>query len=141
MNSPLENATRALRIAIGLMATLAGLDKFLNILADWSTYISPLAAQLLPIPPEILMGVVGVVEMAVGISILTVWPAPGAYAASAWLVLVAGNLILGGHLDIAVRDAVLAVAAFTLARLTVVEQHAAATRESGGEPVRRRVSA
>ena len=141
MDIRLQNPTRALRIAVGLMATLAGLDKFFNILADWSTYISPFAAQLLPIPPEILMGVVGVIEMAVGISVLTVWPALGAYTASAWLVLVAGNLVLGGHLDIAVRDAVLAVAAFTLARLTIVEHQAVKVRDAGVEPVRQRVTA
>jgi len=36
--------------------------------------------------------------------------------ASAWL-LVAGNLLLGGHVDVAVRDVVMSVAAFTLARV------------------------
>ena len=43
------------------------------------------------------------------------------YVASAWLVLVAGNLVLGGYLDVAVRDFVLAVAAYTLARLTELQ--------------------
>lgn len=35
---------------------------------------------------------------------------------SGWLVLVAANLVLGGHFDIAVRDVVLAVSAYALAR-------------------------
>jgi hypothetical protein len=109
-----------MRIALGLMATLAGLDKFFNILADWGSYVSPAAAQLLPFSTDALMGIVGVVEIAVGIGILTTVPVLGAYVASAWLLLVAINLVSAGHLDIAVRDVVLSIAAFTLARLIQV---------------------
>ena len=36
--------------------------------------------------------------------------------ASAWLILIAVNLALGGHFDIAVRDGVLAISAYALAR-------------------------
>jgi hypothetical protein len=109
-----------MRIAVGLMATLAGLDKFFNILADWGSYVSPAAAQLLPFSTDLLMGIVGVVEIAVGIGILTAIPVLGAYVASAWLLLVAVNLVIAGHLDVAVRDVVLSIAAFTLARLIQV---------------------
>jgi hypothetical protein len=117
MDLRLQTPTTFMRVAIGLMATLAGLDKFFNILADWSSYVSPVAAQLLPFSTDVLMWIVGIVEFAVGISILTALPVVGAYVASAWLLLVAGNLVLGGHLDIAVRDVVLSISAFTLARL------------------------
>ena len=120
MDARLENPTRIMRIAVGLMATLAGLDKFFNILADWGSYVSPAAAQLLPFSTDVLMGIVGVVEIAVGIGILTAVPVLGAYVASAWLLLVAVNLVIAGHLDVAVRDVVLSIAAFTLARLIQV---------------------
>ena len=122
MDSRLENPTRIMRIAVGLMATLAGLDKFFNILADWGSYVSPAAAQLLPFSTDVLMAIVGVVEIAVGIGILTAVPVLGAYVASAWLLLVAVNLVIAGHLDIAVRDVVLSIAAFTLARLIQVRR-------------------
>jgi hypothetical protein len=124
-----------MRVAIGVMATLAGIDKFFNILVDWGSYVSPVAAQLLPFSTDVLMWIVGVVEFAVGISILTALPVVGAYVASVWLVLVAGNLLLGGHLDIAVRDVVLAISAFTLARLIQVRQEVD-MREAKPEPVR-----
>ena len=120
MDARLENPTRIMRIAVGLMATLAGLDKFFNILADWGSYVSPAAAQLLPFSTDVLMGIVGVIEIAVGIGILTAVPVLGAYVASAWLLLVAVNLVIAGHLDVAVRDVVLSIAAFTLARLIQV---------------------
>ena len=114
MDTRLSGTVTALRIAIGLMATLAGLDKFFNLLAHWEAYVAPIAQQFLPISASAFMGVVGVIEFAVGITILAIRPSLGAFVASAWLVLVAINLVLGGHFDIAVRDVVLAVAAFAL---------------------------
>jgi hypothetical protein len=124
-----------MRLAIGLMATLAGIDKFFNILVDWGSYVSPLAAQLLPFSTDIFMWIVGVVEFAVGISILTALPVLGSYVASAWLLLVAVNLTLGGYFDIAVRDVVLSIGAFSLARLIQVRDQAEAT-EARPAPVR-----
>jgi hypothetical protein len=117
MDDRLMTPTMALRVALGLTATLAGLDKFFNLLADWPSYISPIALQLLPFSAATFMAIVGIVEFAVGLTILVVRPALGAYVASAWLLLVAVNLVLGGHFDVAVRDVVMSVAAFTLARL------------------------
>ena len=44
----------------------------------------------------------------------------------AWLALVAVNLVIGGHFDVAVRDVVLAIAAYTLARFEQVRESAPA---------------
>jgi len=73
-----------------------------------------------------IMHAVGIVELAVGIALLGAAPVIGAYVAGAWLVLVAGNLILGGHLDDAVRDVVMSIAVLTLARLLEIRQGAPA---------------
>jgi len=116
MDARLNLPFRLLRFAFGLTATLAGLDKFFNILADWGGYVSPLAERLLPFPVATFMGIVGVIEIAVGVAILAAAPRLGAYVASAWLLLVALNLAFGSHFDIAVRDVVMSIAAFTLAR-------------------------
>ena len=120
MDPRLQTPAQAMRLAIGLMATLAGIDKFFNILTDWGSYVSPLAVQLLPFSTDVFMWIVGVVEVAVGISILTALPVVGAYVASLWLLLVAVNLTLGGYFDVAVRDVVLSIGSFTLARLIQV---------------------
>ena len=125
MDPRLQTPAQAMRIAIGLMATLAGIDKFFNLLVDWSSYVSPIAAQLLPFSTDVFMWIVGVIEFAVGISILTALPVLGSYVASAWLLLVAINLTLGGYFDIAVRDVVLSIGAFTLARLLQVRDQVA----------------
>ena len=126
MDPRLATPFRTLRVALGLTATLAGLDKFFNILADWSSYVSPLAARALPVSVGTFMGIVGVVEIAVGAAILLFAPRIGAYVASAWLLLVAANLALGAHFDVAVRDVVMSIAAFTLARGLEVEEVAPA---------------
>ena len=135
MDPRLQAPAQAMRLAIGLMATLAGIDKFFNILVDWGSYVSPLAAQLLPFSTDMFMWIVGVVEFAVGISILTALPVIGSYVASAWLLLVAVNLTLAGYFDIAVRDVVLSIGAFSLARLIQVRDQVEVT-EAGPAPVR-----
>ena len=135
MDPRLQAPARAMRLAIGLMATLAGIDKFFNILVDWGSYVSPLAAQLLPFSTDVFMWIVGIVEFAVGISILTALPVIGSYVASAWLLLVAVNLTLAGYFDIAVRDVVLSIGAFSLARLIQVRDQVEVT-EATTAPVR-----
>jgi uncharacterized membrane protein YphA (DoxX/SURF4 family) len=115
----LDSAWWALRIGVGLVAFLAGLDKFFNILTDWSQYVSPFTERLLPISVGAFLGVVGVIEMLVGIAVLTAWTRLGAYVAAVWLLGISVNLLLTGRFfDVAVRDVVMAIAAYTLARLT-----------------------
>ena len=99
MDTRLDSPYLALRYGIGLMATLAGLDKFFNLLTDWGMYLSPTAAAMLPVSPSAAMAVVGVVEVCVGLAILTAWTRYGALVASVWLLAVAGNLVLAGFLD------------------------------------------
>jgi hypothetical protein len=74
---------------------------------------------------------VGVVEMVVGLAILAGWTRLGGYVAMAWLLAIAGNLLTTGmFFDIAVRDVEIAIAAYTLARLTEARQLAAAALKS-----------
>jgi len=109
----------ALRVALGAAAFLAGLDKFFNLLADWPGYMSPIAAQILPLGTTSFMHLVGIVEMLVGGAILAGYTQLGGYVAAIWLSGIAVNLLATGHyFDIAVRDVAMAIAAFTLARLT-----------------------
>lgn len=110
----------ALRIAFGAVPFLAGLDKFFNILTHWDKYLSPLAQHLLPVSATTFMHFAGIIEMIVGIAILTRWTRLGSYVAAAWLVGIALNLLAAGFLDVAVRDLVMAVGAYTLARLSEV---------------------
>jgi len=98
---------------------LAGLDKLTNILVDWQKYLSPVAQRILPIPPATFMQIVGVVEIIVGLAILFGATGVFGYIAMLWLFAIAANLISTGmYYDIAVRDILLGIGAYSLARIT-----------------------
>jgi uncharacterized membrane protein YphA (DoxX/SURF4 family) len=124
-DSRLDQGWWILRIGLGVGPFLAGLDKYFNLLTNWPAYISPLALKILPFNGQTFMHIVGVIEMIVGLSILTKWTRLGSYVASAWLVLIAINLVTTGiFFDVAMRDLEIALAAFVLARMTEVRTDA-----------------
>jgi uncharacterized membrane protein YphA (DoxX/SURF4 family) len=126
MQNRLQTIQTISKIALGLMAFLAGLDKFFNLLTNWEQYVSPLAQRMLPLSPSTLMHVVGVIEIVVGLAILTKVTRLGAYVAAAWLVCIAVELVTTGRFfDVAVRDLELAIAAFVLAKLTEIRESSA----------------
>jgi len=127
MDRRLDSVWWALRLGLGLGPFLAGLDKFFNLLAQWDMYLSPAVTKLLPVSGTAFMRVVGVIEMIVGLAILTRWTRIGAYVAMVWLVLIAVNLVTTGNFfDLAVRDLEIAIGAYALARLTEVREGATA---------------
>src|SRR5437868_11836143 len=78
--------TKALQIGLGSAAFLAGLDKFTNLLADWEKYLNPRAEEILPVSGKTFMRIVGVIEMAVGLGVLSGrFTKASSYIASAWL--------------------------------------------------------
>jgi hypothetical protein len=124
-DSRLNQGWWALRIGLGVGPFLAGLDKYFNLLTNWPMYISPLALKVLPFSGQTFMHIVGVIEMIVGLVILTKWTRLGSYVASVWLLAIAINLVSTCmFFDVAVRDLEMAVAAFVLARMTEVRRDA-----------------
>lgn len=103
-----------LRLTYGLVPIVAGLDKFANLLTDWSQYLPRLAADAVPLGASTFMMIVGVIEIAAGLAVLTKLTRLGAYVVMAWLVLIAIAVASAGFLDIAVRDLVMALGAYTL---------------------------
>ena len=121
----------ALRLLFGVVPIAAGLDKFLNLLTDWTSYLNPIVTKLLPVAPGTFMHIVGVIEIAVGIVVLSRLTRVGAYVVTIWLVAIALNLlVMGKFLDVAVRDLGLAVAAFSLAQLTAIREESSAPSRS-----------
>jgi uncharacterized membrane protein YphA (DoxX/SURF4 family) len=124
----------ALRVALGVVPIVAGLDKFTNLLADWETYISPLARAILPMSGSTFMHVVGIVEIVVGAGILLGYARVFGWVAMGWLLAIALNLVSSGRfLDVAARDVVMAAGAFALARLA---RGVEAVRVADVEPAR-----
>ena len=119
----LNGAWWALRIGLGVGPIVAGIDKYFNILTDWSMYLSPLATKVVPLSAATIMHIIGVVEVIAGIIVLSRWTRIGSYIVMLWLLGIAVNLLTTGMFyDLAVRDVEIAIGAFTLAQLTAVRQ-------------------
>lgn len=94
-----------------------GVDKLLGLLADWDSYLAPWIDELVPGDAHAAMLMVGAIEVVAGL-LVAVLPTLGGYVVAAWLGGIVVNLLtLGGHTDLALRDAGLLVAAVALARL------------------------
>jgi len=127
MDRRLNSAFWTLRIAFGLTAFLAGLDKFLNLLTQWEQYASPLVLAVVPLTAGTLMRVAGVIEIIAGVAVLAGVTRLGGYVIAGWLTLIAVSLLTTGqYFDVAVRDLVMACGAFVLARLSEVREPATA---------------
>src|SRR5690349_25158107 len=106
-----------MRLTFGIVPIVAGLDKFTNLLTNWELYVHPGIASMLPVAPHTFMMIVGIIEIAAGILVL-LKPQIGGFVVAAWLTVIALTLLAGGHfIDVAVRDLVMAIGAFTLARI------------------------
>jgi hypothetical protein len=111
-----------LRTGFVVAPILFGLDKFTNLLTDWTTYLAPAVDRLVPGSATSAMLAVGVVEIVAGL-VVAVRPKVGGYLVAAWLAGIIGNLLLlGDHYDVALRDFGLLLAALALARLATTFQ-------------------
>lgn len=107
-----------LRLGYGLLPIVAGADKFTNLLTDWEKYLSPEVERRLPVDGRTFMRLVGLVEIAAGLLVLR-RPRAGGVLVAGWLGGIVGNLVSrGGYLDVAARDALLAVGALALSRMS-----------------------
>ena len=126
METTIQNAGQVqqlLKYTYGLVPIVAGLDKFTNLLTDWKNYLAPSISNMLPFRPSAFMSIVGVIEIVAGIIVL-IRPRVGGVIVMAWLIAIALNLLIGGHYyDVAVRDLVMAIGAFSLAKLSVARVH------------------
>ncbi|HQV98533.1 MAG: hypothetical protein WAT26_06245 [Saprospiraceae bacterium] len=106
-----------LKLTFGIVPIVAGLDKFTNLLTNWEQYIDPNIGSMLPFEGHTFMMIVGVIEIVAGVIVLKK-PEIGGYIVAAWLTLIALTLLAGfNYVDVAVRDLVMAISAFAMARM------------------------
>jgi hypothetical protein len=94
---------------------LFGLDKFFNIMTDWTEFLPDFVTDV--VSGSVVMGIVGVIEIAAGIG---VWLRPKifAFVVAAWLGVIIVTLIIAGDFwDIALRDFGLLLGALALGQL------------------------
>ncbi len=119
-SDPSYVAFTLLRTVFTIAPIIFGIDKFFNILTEWTAYLAPWINNLVPGDASTDMKMVGVIEIIAG---LVVWFAPrwGGYLVALWLAGIIINLLtLSGYYDVALRDFGLFVAALALASLSRV---------------------
>jgi hypothetical protein len=118
-----HQAYELLHIAFAVAPIVTGLDKFLHLLTNWDKYLAPQFSRLAegtPLASGRLMPAVGLIEVAAGI-VVALRPRIGAYIVAAWLLAIIVNLVMvGGFLDVALRDLGLFLGALALGRLAAV---------------------
>ena len=115
---PHRQAFLLLRTVFTVAPILFGLDKFTNLLTDWTMYLAPVATSVVPLPAQTIMYIVGGVEILAGV-LVALRPRLGSAVVAVWLLGIIINLIvLGSFYDVALRDFGLLVAALALNRLS-----------------------
>lgn len=116
LDNPAYQAYQILHIGFTAAPILFGLDKFLNLMTDWTQYLAPVFGNI--IPADTFMLIVGVVEIVAGL-VVFFKPRIGAYVVVAWLLGIIINLLLvSRYLDVALRDFGLLLGALALGRLS-----------------------
>jgi uncharacterized membrane protein YphA (DoxX/SURF4 family) len=117
LTDPTYQAFLLLRTGFTVAPILFGIDKFTNLMTDWTVYLAPWIANLSPFDPATTMHFVGVIEILAGI-LVAVIPRIGAYVVALWLAGIIVNLLtLSGYYDVALRDFGLLIGAVALGRL------------------------
>ena len=107
-----------LKYTFVIVPIVAGADKFTNVLTHWEQYINPSMAKMLPITTSAFMHIVGVIEIIAGIIVFKK-PEIGGYIVAGWLAVISLSLIAGfNYIDVAVRDLVMAISAFSMAKIS-----------------------
>src|SRR2546430_17071772 len=113
--NPGYQAFLILRIGFTVAPIVAGLDKFANLLGDWSKYLAPVIPKTLGISPELFMRGVGIIEIVAGLLVAAV-PRYAAYLVPPWLgAAIVNPLVPGAFLERALRRPGLVLAAISLA--------------------------
>jgi hypothetical protein len=121
-NNLIYQAFMVLQSGLVAVPLIAGMDKFVEILANWPEFLAPIFPQFLGVTAQTFMYGVGALEIVMAIG-LALWPRIFSWVLCAWFALIIMNLLtLGQHYDIILRDFGLAAAAFALGRLSQIRE-------------------
>lgn len=111
-------AYRTLRIGYSLLFITAGLDKFFELFVNWNRYLAQFVIETLGIGSATIMAGAGILEIFIGV-LIAFRPRIGGYAATFWFwAIIVNFMLIPGYYDIALRDFVLSLGAWALAKLS-----------------------
>ncbi|WP_328558550.1 DoxX family protein [Streptomyces coelicoflavus] len=137
-DEPAYGAYWLLRVGYAVLPIWMGIDKFVNALTDWPSYLAPWIVDVLPFSAQTAMYVVGAIEIVAGIAV-AIKPRYAAYVVALWLTGIIVNLLTySGFYDVALRDFGLLLGALALARLAAAHDPARARAGFRTNPLTRR---
>ena len=143
-DNPVGQSFLIMRVIFTVAPILFGLDKFFNVMVNWTEYLAPWIPSMMHVTPQTFMYGVGIVEICAGV-LVALWPQYFAYVVMLWLWAIIINLLTAGeYYDIALRDFGLSIGALSLARLAhanQLERHERPSAPSYPEPSAGRLAA
>lgn len=109
--------TIVVRVAIGLVLVVEGMDKFYNKLADWPMYTAPQILNLLPITHSEFLGILGVTEIVIGVALLVNARYGGLLASMLLLGITINLLLLGDYYNIVLLNIIVALTCLSISPL------------------------
>ncbi len=123
-NKLIYQAFAALHAGLVAVPLIAGMDKFVDLLANWNQYLAPVVPRFFGVATAPFMYGVGAVEILIAMGI-ALWPRIFSNVFLIWMGLVIINLFATGqYYDIILKDIGLATAAFALSRLSQIKEEA-----------------
>lgn len=119
VRNPAFDAYLLLRMGFVLAPILFGVDKFFDWMVRWESYLWPAVPEFLNVSAGTVMDIVGVVEIAAGVTVLLA-PRIGSLLVAGWLGTIIVNLVAFSidtdteFWDIALRDFGLMIGALAL---------------------------
>jgi len=102
---------------IALMG-ISGLDKFLRLMANWETYVSPAIARTLHMSQGSISLLAGLIELAAAVAI-ALKPRIGSWVFTVWMGLIVVNLLtMSGHYEMVLQGLAFMAAGFAFTRLS-----------------------
>lgn len=105
-----------LRVAIGLVLIIEGIDKYFNKLAEWPVYSAPLILDILPITHGEFLSILGITEVIVGIVFIIKARFGGLLAAMLMFGIVINLLLRGDYYNIALLNTIIGLACLSISQ-------------------------
>jgi len=113
---------RLLKFTYGPVIVAVGIDKFFGFLTDWTQYVSPFITDTIGMDAGAFIGLVGVIEVTLGILLMTKWERSAAYGVAGFGLLSTVNILSTGQFyDTALKSLPMIVGAIVLAGLSSLE--------------------
>ena len=107
---------KLLQYAIGGIIVIEGIDKYLNLLADWKDYAAWQLVSIAPITMGQFLAVLGVVEIIVGLVFLLRPSIGGWLVAGLMLGIIINLLILGKYYNLITLNVIVGLAALSVSQ-------------------------